>query len=416
MSACFYYLLSFFFSLLIATESNSFEKEAELTVTNEDILTENQDIVSTSRDHIRQETTLDNKTETNTNLKDLNMKLENLTVTIQIKSNGSESNGGETPSSQSSGDNTSRLISLDGQTLANIKQNRQNKPRTISNSSVSSYSSESGSVFDKSRLNFNKINSRTVSESSGGNAPSSHAFKTLDMKSKCDSSCLFCQRENKSQLVTCANDSCITVYCLKCILNYFKNQKNHKCPSCRTTVEQVDNNNKSNLKDKFSSSPEPKKLMSIQNTGLVNSGSNNNGAGNGGFNYNRLKFTNTQSNTNHSSSGSNNANQSQKSRHGSDNRDSQLNAKHAITQAKVYVRILDEPCDGYEKFKTLMVTFEIEDGIQSVSSTERYSVQNKGVLIVCKSLSRITIQDQVYHIKVQLKRFTCQRSQSIGRS
>lgn len=336
------------------TDSSSFEKEAELTVTNEELLTENQETV-TSQDPIQQNNTLNNKTETNSSLNNLNMKLENLTVTIQVKSNGSESNGSGTPNSQSSSDNTSRLISLDGQTLANIKQIRKNKPRTISNSSVSSYSSDSGSGFDKSRLNFNKTNSRTVSESSGGNAPSTHVFKTLDMKNKCDSSCLFCQRENKNQLVTCANDNCITVYCQKCILNYFKNQKNHKCPSCRTTVEQT------------SSSPEPKKLMSLQNTAPSNLSLNNSAAsGNTGFNYNRLKFTNTQSNSNHSSSaGSNNANQSQKSGHSSNVRDGQLNAKHAITKAKVFVKLLDESCDGYEKLKTIMVTFEIEDGIQS---------------------------------------------------
>lgn len=107
--------------------------------------------------------------------------------------------------------------------------------------------------------------------------------------------------------------------------------------------------------------------MSLQNTAPSNSSLNNSSAsGNTGFNYNRLKFTNTQSNSNHSSSsGSNNANQSQKSGNNSNVRDGQLNAKNSITKAKVFVKLLDEPCDGYEKFKTIMVTFEIEDGIQS---------------------------------------------------
>ncbi len=340
------------------------DREEELTVTNEEVIAEDQDVdVEPCQEAILNNTDI-------INLKDLNMKLENLKVTIQIKDNTSnaESNGNE---SNFYSENTSRLISIDGQTLANIKQNRQNKPRTISNSS-SSYSSESGG-FDKSRLNF-KTSSRTMSESSGGNLPTANntasCFKTLDMKSKFDSSCLFCQRENRTQLVTCFNDSCKTVYCRKCILNYYQNQKNQKCPSCRTNVERE---HTSNHKERFSSSPEPTKLMSIQNTGPANSGSNNSSSG-GSFNFNRLKFNNNTNSSQHqhsnhsshpSTSGpnSNLSTSNQKSVYNQ----SQLNSKHAITQAKVYVRIIDEPCDGYEKFKTLMVTFEIEDGVQSVS-------------------------------------------------
>lgn len=108
-----------------------------------------------------------------------------------------------------------------------------------------------------------------------------------------------------------------------------------------------------NLKERYSSSPEPTKLMSIQNTGPTPRLFENN---QNGFNYNRLKFNSN------SSSGSNHSISSTSS--GKSNHSGQV--KNAITVAKVYVRMLDEHCDGYEKFKTLMITFEVDDGIQGV--------------------------------------------------
>ncbi len=95
--------------------------------------------------------------------------------------------------------------------------------------------------------------------------------------------------------------------------------------------------------------------MSIQNTGPVHNSKNVNT----GFNYNRLKFNTSSGGSSHSISSS-------------EGKPSPLSnslnqTKNAVTDAKVYVRIVDEPCDGYEKFKTIMITFEVEDGIQTVS-------------------------------------------------
>jgi len=96
--------------------------------------------------------------------------------------------------------------------------------------------------------------------------------------------------------------------------------------------------------------------MSIQNTAPVSTNKNANN-GNVGFNYNRLKFSNHQNNI----SGSNNS-----SGKSSSLTQTSSQIKNTVNDAKVYVRIVDEPCDGYENFKTIIVTFEVEDGIQSV--------------------------------------------------
>jgi hypothetical protein len=44
--------------------------------------------------------------------------------------------------------------------------------------------------------------------------------------------------------------------------------------------------------------------------------------------------------------------------------------KFAILDGRLYLRKIDEPCDGYENFKSILVTFEIEDGVQNVSLTQ----------------------------------------------
>jgi hypothetical protein len=41
--------------------------------------------------------------------------------------------------------------------------------------------------------------------------------------------------------------------------------------------------------------------------------------------------------------------------------------KHPAVDGKLYVREVNEPCDGYENYKSILITFEFEDGIQNVS-------------------------------------------------
>lgn len=43
-----------------------------------------------------------------------------------------------------------------------------------------------------------------------------------------------------------------------------------------------------------------------------------------------------------------------------------VSQRNCITEAKIFVRKIDEPCAGYEDFQTVVVTFEISDGIQKV--------------------------------------------------
>jgi hypothetical protein len=293
----------------------------------------------------------------------LTNKLTNLSVTILQNDDKASSGINSSDSSQSS---SSRLISLnetnsfnnhskysknaDENTIYNIKQNRYNKPRTISNSS--SFSNEnSNRSLKHGRLDHSHNSTSSVNSSGGGSVPtnSTNYFKHLEMSSNCESCCLFCQKENKNQLVACGNENCVGVFCQDCILNYFKNQKIQKCPSCRLNIDREIIND---LKEKNSLSPSPTRLNSIQNmtnNNPVYHHQNNNNTSNG-FNYNRIKFNNNTNNGHHSLNKVNNS-----------------YAKNSVNDAKVYVRVLDEPCDGYEKFKTIMITFELEDGIQNVT-------------------------------------------------
>ena len=40
--------------------------------------------------------------------------------------------------------------------------------------------------------------------------------------------------------------------------------------------------------------------------------------------------------------------------------------KHSISEGKMDFKLIDECCEGYEKLKSLLITFEIPGGIQNV--------------------------------------------------
>ena len=141
-------------------------------------------------------------------------------------------------------------------------------------------------------------------------------------------SCLFCQRENKRELIGCGNEGCLTMFCKQCIGGYLNSQEARKCPSCRWVIDdQVCL--KMRLSNERSSSPSPTRFNSIQNNVYPN-----------------RKTSSAQLMK----------------------QQSKMSVRNAIDDAKIYIRKLDEPCDGYEMFKSLLVTFEIEDGVQTVSS------------------------------------------------
>ena len=245
-----------------------------------------------------------------------------LSITIQIKDGNAVARDGI------------RLISLNEQTSSSKARNLDekqggkkkqvgNKARTISNSS--SYSNEN------TRHHIKQIGEEHGG--GGGSVPTSTANYFRQLEKSSGSCCLFCQLENGSQLVACANQACTSVYCQHCILNYFGNQKTQKCPGCKQIVDKA---LIGELRERMSSSPSPARLNSIQNTSRQS---------NTGFNYNRIRFNSNAASTENCASG-----------------------KSAITEAKVYVRIVEEPCEGYDKYNTLLITFEIADGIQNVNS------------------------------------------------
>lgn len=173
----------------------------------------------------------------------------------------------------------------------------------------------------------NQRHPRTISNSSSTSSSfnENNYFKQLDttknrtvnnsVNLNDGAECLFCQKESKNfKLLSCGSQNCVAVFCPHCITNYLSVQKTQKCPSCRLNF---DKNILNMVKDKHSS------ITPV-------------------FNQERLNFNNSNSDTN------------------------QFIPRNAVTEAKIYVKILDEPCDGYEKFRTLIVTFEIDDGIQSV--------------------------------------------------
>jgi O-acetyl-ADP-ribose deacetylase (regulator of RNase III) len=236
--------------------------------------------------------------------------LTNISVTVIQQENSNENS------------TCSRIISLNETnivknqplSLITIKNNNQRQPRTMSNSSSNSSShnheQQNNTYYYKQSDQTNKNNRNNFNNNSNGN-------EIVE--------CLFCQKEIKNKLISCGSQNCIAVFCYSCITNYLTNQKTQKCPACRMNFDK----NILNSLNKQNSTHLPV--------------------------HERLSFnTNSNNNTEYLN---NNYHQQQQ----------QHISKNAITDAKIYVKVLDEPCDGYEKFRTLIVTFEVDDGIQNVN-------------------------------------------------
>ncbi len=177
-----------------------------------------------------------------------------------------------------------------------------------SNSSSHNHEQQNNTYYYKQSDQTNKNNRNNFNNNSNGN-------EIVE--------CLFCQKEIKNKLISCGSQNCIAVFCYSCITNYLTNQKTQKCPACRMNFDK----NILNSLNKQNSTHLPV--------------------------HERLSFnTNSNNNTEYLN---NNYHQQQHI------------SKNAITDAKIYVKVLDEPCDGYEKFRTLIVTFEVDDGIQNVN-------------------------------------------------
>jgi O-acetyl-ADP-ribose deacetylase (regulator of RNase III) len=186
-----------------------------------------------------------------------------------------------------------------------------------------------------------------------------------------NSSCLFCQREEAEdsiKIVKCGNtEVCKSRFCFECMSNYLRRQNSNKCPSCKQLVS--DESLLSSLR-----SQESKRNFS--NSSSVNGNHNN---------YQNRKFYNNTNNNTNTNRHENNVNSvhsrlSFPSNHPNNqsNRENQFmtsssshntNKISAVTDGQIYVRILNKPCEGYENYKSLLVTFDIPDGIQNVIFT-----------------------------------------------
>jgi O-acetyl-ADP-ribose deacetylase (regulator of RNase III) len=244
--------------------------------------------------------------------------LTNISVTVIQQENTNENS------------TISRIISLNETnfvknqplSLITIKNNNQRQPRTMSNSSSNSSShnnEQQNNTYHKQSDQTNKNNRNNFNNNSNGN-------EIVE--------CLFCQKEIKNKLISCGSQNCIAVFCYSCITNYLTNQKTQKCPACRLNFDK----NILNSLNKQNSTHLPV--------------------------HERLSFnTNSNNNTEYLI----NNNYHHHHHHHNHHQQQQLISKNAITDAKIYVKVLDEPCDGYEKFRTLIVTFEVDDGIQNVN-------------------------------------------------
>ena len=179
-----------------------------------------------------------------------------------------------------------------------------------------------------------------------------------------DACCLFCQKEatpppveaenttsnnsnnnnnNKVSLVSCGNTGvCRAAYCQLCIAKYLAKQTSRKCPGCQRDIEpsvvaalRLDMTRSSSSSSSTSLSPTRLKQANHRKAAVASAASAN---------------STTVSSSAHPPSGWHH----------------RLAHPHQITSGRIYVRKLDEPCAGYEDHKSLLITFEVNDGVQTV--------------------------------------------------
>ena len=234
-------------------------------------------------------------------------------------------------------------------------------------------------INDDSRISITSTNKqRTISlnENSPTNSSNQHSNSTLESSSSSTGSnrsidsanimtinnenhnniakdilycCLFCQKESKICQTVCGNQNCKASYCDDCIYKFLSKQNSKKCPSCHQEIDKdvlirlnIMNNNiniNSNNRSSSSSSLSPTRLGNLNHTNHHNNNYHNT---NRKLNPNTYNNHKVQNHRNHPQNGQ-------------------------ITEGKIYVRKLEEPCEGYENAKSLLITFEIPDGIQTVA-------------------------------------------------
>ena len=169
---------------------------------------------------------------------------------------------------------------------------------------------------------------------------------------------MFCQKED-TNLIGCGNKICKGAYCDNCLLKYLSKQSTHKCPSCSLDI---DKNVVSCLRDnRSSSSSSSSPTRTHYNNNYYNSYNNSNNLSN------RLQYNSYNSQQRQQRPLANNTNNYNNNNHNNVGTMNNFSNKHPAVDGKLYVREVNEPCDGYENYKSILITFEFEDGIQNVS-------------------------------------------------
>jgi len=248
--------------------------------------------------------------------------------------------------------------------------------------SMTEESNLNGQTIDKNPK-INQVVVRTNLEN--GNASNFSRGETnaniLQMQNQIEDYCLLCQAENKPNFISCGNQACKSAFCHKCLLKYLQNSQ--KCPGCNLLI---DKNVQTSLRDNrssSSSSTSPNRTNQTQphinenllkrldfSTSVSNNSSNNRAPSNrapNNNNYNSNYSHNVNSNNNNNSSSGNGG-----FYNGNANSSKFVPNKHVSnSEPKMKWEIIDEPCAGYEGFKSYLITFEIPGGIQNVRSSTR---------------------------------------------
>jgi hypothetical protein len=244
-----------------------------------------------------------------------------------------------------------------------------------------------GQIIDKNpkinqvvvRTNLENSNASNFSRSGGSNSCGETNANIPQIQNQIDNYCLLCQDENNPNLISCGNQACKRALCHKCLLIYLQNSQ--KCPGCKLMIDIKVQTSLRDNRSSSSSSTSPNRINQTQphinenllkrldfSTSVSNNNSNtrvpsNRAPNNNNYNSNYSHNVNNNSNPSSGNGGFYNGNANS----------SKFNPNKHVSngEPKMKLEIIDEPCGGYEGFKSYLITFEISGGIQNVRASRR---------------------------------------------
>lgn len=186
--------------------------------------------------------------------------------------------------------------------------------------------------------------------------------------------CLFCQSEKN--LFTCGNSLCTSAFCSRCISKHFKQQSQNtsmnKCPGCKQLINNrslltrigLDHNATANNYS-FSSTSSSSSSLSISPVRFQQQSAHHVGSVPTTTATTTGRRFRDSGGSNHSSVGSVGGNSSFAANASHHHQQPHHVVKYPFYDAKIYIRKVDQPCEGYEDFKSILITFDAPDGIQN---------------------------------------------------